>query len=233
MVESSLTTSSFTADHITVNVGSGVTVFSVPEKALCDASDFFHVAMKKEWLEGQTKTVDLPEDDPCAFSAWLNWIYRRNIPLGISTGESMMNADRAGQTEYAAQLWTDLTRAYALGDKLLDGDFKDAIVDSMTAMMFTTDNGRLWYPTCRQRNELVQRTTTGSTARKLLVHFMARAKNLLREGDDPALLFAVAKLTVPLNTKDTLKAASRCAFHEHGKKECYLTKYTEVSTLCV
>lgn len=182
--------------------------------------------MKKEWREGQTRSVELPDDDPTVFRVWLNWIYRRHVAVGPNTGETM-------DDHYTnQQVWSQVIASYVLGDKLLDVDFKDAVVDTMAALMMQRDkNGMCHLPNPRERIQLFQSTMPGCMARKLLIHQMARAKYMLVEDDDPALIFAVAKLTVKPDSEDTPQVAARCEFHEHGQKQCHRTKYTVVSTL--
>lgn len=178
------------------------------------------MATKKEWLEGHTRAVDLPDDEPPVFLVWLNWIYRQHLAVGLNTGERMA-------TPFMVTAWSLLINAYALGDKLLDGDFKDAVIDAMAALEHQTCDGRKYVPGVCARTFLYHMTTPGSTARKFLIHIMARAKNLLTEQDDHSLLLDIAKLNVDANAEDTINDAAGCEFHEHkiGQINCYRTKY--------
>lgn len=47
------------------------------------SSEFFKAAMKKEWAEGQTRTVSFPDDDPDDFAHYLDWMYFGNFPTSI------------------------------------------------------------------------------------------------------------------------------------------------------
>lgn len=175
-----------------------------------------------EWLEGQTKTFELPDDNHMVFHVWLNWIYRHHVVLGPDVGE-LTSTSKAGH-----KIWSRLVAAYALGDKLLDADFKDAVVDTMAALMFRKEHGILCVMEIDERTQLFERTTSGSMARKLLVYWMARTKHLLREEDHHALMFEIAKMKIDIHSalQDVLRAAAECEFHEHkaGSVHCYRTK---------
>lgn len=219
---------SFAADMITVNVGDVPTVFHVPRSLLCDASEFFKTATKVEWREGQTKLVNLPDDTCASFSNWLNWLYRRELTMGPNEGEAM------DQASYH-QNWRSLMAAYSLGRKLLDGDYKDAVVDAMAVLALTRHGDRCRYAPPRfARTQIFGTTNAGSTARRLIVNIMAHAKSVLTDNDDPNLLLDVLKLDVgpKPSYKGFLIAAATCEFHEHaeGDMHCYRHKYKSEST---
>lgn len=185
--------------------------------------------MKQEWREGQTKIVNLPDDEPKAVSVWLNWLYRHHLPVGLNAGEKMTH-------ESVQDVWNSLIMAYCLGDKLLDSDYKDAVVDAMAAWTFKRHDQEFHFLIdLATRTKLFESTSAGSTARKFLVHTMARVKDHLVEEDDHVLLFEVLKLNISANPDfgASLNAARSCEFHEHkpGERYCYREKYT-VASIC-
>jgi hypothetical protein len=71
------------------------------------------------WKEAQERTIKLPEDDPEVFSVYQEWLYDGLIHTGSQT------LFPATDDEYEA-----LVKAYILGEKLMDQDFKDATIDA-------------------------------------------------------------------------------------------------------
>lgn len=63
---------SFTTPVLRVEVGSPTKTFFVNEKLICDSSEFFKTALKKEWSEGRQRTVDLTHDDAITFNIYVN-----------------------------------------------------------------------------------------------------------------------------------------------------------------
>lgn len=165
--------------------------------------------------------VELPHDDPAAFNAYLHWLHSRDVALGYNDGEDPRTDCN----------FTRLTPAYVLGDTLLDSDFKDDVTDAMVQSIYTRerDGDKFMIPDHKLRLALYNVTVAGCTARRLLVHRMARFKQpeLLHEDDIGAFILDMAKEALVMDDVSTLDAAARCAFHEHatGVENCYRTKY--------
>ncbi|KAK5120435.1 hypothetical protein LTR85_006374 [Meristemomyces frigidus] len=127
----------FAAPAVQVKVGQAATTFFVNGDLLCSTSDYFKTVLKQEWREGKRRVVELPTDAADSFNAYMNWLHNRTVVLGYNDGQNPLleiNFD-------------DLTDAYALGDKLLDGDFKDAVTDAVVVSMNTKDdNGNCVLP---------------------------------------------------------------------------------------
>ncbi|QDS76044.1 hypothetical protein FKW77_005371 [Venturia effusa] len=129
------------ADHkddwartITVRVGSsqtddsgckvttGIEDFVVHETIIRRHSPYFETALNEPiFKEAQEHHVPLSYHDPESFRLYLGWIYSHEI--NISSLDNKDTAEIVGSS---------LIRAYVLGDFLLDGDFKDAIVDAIS-----------------------------------------------------------------------------------------------------
>jgi len=67
-------------DIVTLLVGPDEQKLVVHESCITRNSDFFKAAMKKEWTEGQTRTVKLPEERLDTFITYLNYAYRETLP---------------------------------------------------------------------------------------------------------------------------------------------------------
>lgn len=208
-------------------MGKPTTVYHVNEKLLRANSGFFDAALKKEWREGQTRKVELPDHESEHFNVWLNWLHGRQIVLGGDKDEND-----------GSQKWFGLVRSYQLGDVLLDADFKDALVDTFLVMTVSVQQPANCYmvPDFVLRRELYATTSPTSKLRQLLVDRIARCPNaieLLSEDDDSAFLYDFAKSqakigTVKLGVGSTVVAANACEYHEHGDGACYRTKYANI-----
>lgn len=103
---------------VDVVVGEEKEKFSVHAKLLCSSSMFFDKALSGPWKEASERAVTLPDDKPRAFAIYVHWLYFRTLPM-IRRGETTPS-DR----------YRDLIEIYSLGDKLLDPDFQNAILDA-------------------------------------------------------------------------------------------------------
>jgi len=94
--------------------------FTIHEALIRKESPFFEAALSRDWKEGEEKLVPMPEDRPDTFRLYVHWIYSRRIFL-----EPFSDPDNQNRSKHLDHL----IRAYILGDKLLDLDFQDAIID--------------------------------------------------------------------------------------------------------
>lgn len=101
--------SRFDSKPVTLVVGQEgkTTELVAHEIQLCN-SRFFETALKKEWLEGQTRKIHLPDDDPETINRYLNFLYTGKI-----AGASGLDA---------------LARLYVYGQKVLDLCLKNAVL---------------------------------------------------------------------------------------------------------
>ncbi|KAF2163581.1 hypothetical protein M409DRAFT_57463 [Zasmidium cellare ATCC 36951] len=134
-------------DEFKVVVGADVCVdtqsYNVPKNVLVKSSDFLRKACNKEWAEGQTKVVHLPEAKPKPFEIYLQYLYSGDVVLA----EEIKFPAAGDKSEEARE---DVTKAqvlvidsYILADMLLDIDAKNALVDQL---VFLTKRGRSLLP---------------------------------------------------------------------------------------
>lgn len=216
----------FAAPFIKVKVGSPHTTFHVHENIISDASEFFAKALKKEWLEGRERTVELPEQNAESFNVYLNWLYCRRIYLNAEDEDGLASTTQVSR----------IVKAYALGDVLLDSDFKDAVSDAfvLQCTTFSKEKSTYYIPHAKSRTLVYESTCEGSKLRALLVHRVAQSNaKFLSDEDHYTFLLDLAKYQMDCNernsTEATLAAASECAFHEHqpGQENCYRIKYAQ------
>lgn len=94
--------------------------YSIHERLVSPRSEFVRLALRGQWKEARERTINLPEDDPDVFAVYQQWLYGGLIHTCCDTSFSCTD------DEYEA-----LAKAYILGEKLMDDDFKDAIADAI------------------------------------------------------------------------------------------------------
>jgi hypothetical protein len=125
---------SFTSGMITIRVGSKPSKdFFVHKDVLCNHSPFFKGAVSGEWKEGKASLVHLPEDDQEIFSLYCSWLYDQ-WPLALSQGK-IENHGTDYKDKENHRIWDQevfkFWKAYVPGDKILDRDFCDFVIDYM------------------------------------------------------------------------------------------------------
>lgn len=203
-----------------VKVGQPPKFYPVNEKIICASSDYFLTRVKPNWFHGKRPFVDLTEDDPHLFNIYVNWLYGGMVFAEKSDGNGTLKKD-------VFRRYFDL---YALGDKLLDSGFKDAIIDaSAHHICGPVSDGKSYLPREEVVNRLYSTTMAGCTLRRLVVAKFGTVTNLsevLSDEHESSFLRDVALAKGKYNAQ-TLKAATTgCDFHEHaqGKENCYRTK---------
>ena len=94
--------------------------FIVHESLIKPRSDFVRLALRGDWKEAQERTIPLPEDDPNIFSVYQRWLY-----AGLVHTRPNSTASKTDD-EYSM-----LVKAYILGEKIMDSNFKDSIADAI------------------------------------------------------------------------------------------------------
>ncbi|PPJ55878.1 hypothetical protein CBER1_03767 [Cercospora berteroae] len=94
-------------------------------------SKFFEAALNRQWIEGQEKKVNLPDDDPDIFSIYADWLF---------TGKIASKPEQSEQSEQRSHVanWPDVSEEqiiqaelYVLGEKLMDDAFCDYILRAL------------------------------------------------------------------------------------------------------
>ncbi|TID18390.1 hypothetical protein E6O75_ATG06466 [Venturia nashicola] len=90
--------------------------FIVHEHILRAHSAFFEAALSHDWKESHQRIVKLPEGSPHTFDIYVHWIYSHKLEFTVKNLVTGIQ---------------DLIDAYILGDVLLDGDFRDRVIDDI------------------------------------------------------------------------------------------------------
>jgi hypothetical protein len=149
-------------------------------------TEFFKAALKKEWTEGQTRTIKLPEEKPEVVAQYLDFVLGEGLPT-----RSTKNDCRDGA------VYDVLGELYGLAERLLESPLRNAIIDEI--VRFTTVGG---YPRCYSQddaiNTIYECTTDESPARRLLVFwFITNGKeDWVTDGLHPDFLRDLAKASI-------------------------------------
>lgn len=190
--------------------------FNIHEDLIKPRSEFVRLALVGEWKEAHERTIPLPEDDPDVFSVYQHYLYSGLIHTRYN------NAFSKKDDEYRM-----LVRAYILGEKIMDQDFKDSITDaiieklrslrrfdaSLTSLVFdntpsTSPLRRLWMDAYYHfgSSEWLDASACGSPINGEFLADFSRHQMRSRTG------FA---------TFGPYAMFLSCTYHEHGTRPCH------------
>lgn len=109
----------------------------VHKTLICHNSRFFNGALDKKCEEGKTGVINMAEDNPEVFVLYVSWLYGQSLylsggPIYSATSTTPMNH---------WDVYENWTSAFVFGDRILDDDFCDAIVD---ATLRYAENTTVW-----------------------------------------------------------------------------------------
>ncbi|CAI7593507.1 unnamed protein product [Penicillium crustosum] len=176
---------------VKITVGASKEPFHVHESVLCTSSRFFNAAMSGSWKESKEYTIELPEDDPAAFSIYSHWLYFAKIPGILDAAKKGESAKRSAQEYY------DLVSAYVLGDKLLDTQFQNSVIDAIldTCSKADSKDGKVYFPDANAVSHAYNNTTKSSKIREMLVELYLHSAEArwLSEEHPKEFLFSIAE----------------------------------------
>lgn len=153
-----------TGDTITITVGTDLPeTFHIHETILSERSTFFKAAVSKRWQEGRNGKINLPEDDPSLAGAYFDWLYSFKIPSKSDQAVNVLDdSDIDAEYEY-------LSHMYVFGEKVVDDDFCNAVIDAIIAKIEFDSGDAYYYPSTKAVNILYEATAEGCPARKMMV----------------------------------------------------------------
>ncbi|GAB7334032.1 hypothetical protein MBLNU13_g06125t2 [Cladosporium sp. NU13] len=160
----------FNAENtITLLVGAEKQRMVVHSGYLTRTSEFFASALKKEWIEGQTRTIDLDEETPELMAHYLDWVYTTHLP---SKGLKSFMTENSKAVIH--ELLADL---FVLGERRLDSRLRNAIVAEFIRLRLIFHDISKCQPSRRVSciNTIYQGTPVGSPARRLMVDLSLRS----------------------------------------------------------
>jgi hypothetical protein len=148
---------------VTVLVAKEEKRFTLHQDAVCAKSKFFKAACSKHWLEGQKRTVRLPEVEVATFQSYCRWIYADDLLTSTCAAASSKSEKHAEQTSFI--------KLYLLGDTLDDVELRTKATSRLFAVMRSHD----LIPSVPNLNLIYEATPSGSLLRKMVVDvFVAR-----------------------------------------------------------
>lgn len=145
-------------DMVTLFVGEQERKMLVHGSYLSRHSEFFRAALKKEWVEGQTRTIKPPEETPELMAQYLNFLYGKRLPTDSTKNDTQKGA-----------VYNALTALYALGERLLDCKIRNAILREIVRFTTLISEGLNCFPASPAINNIYNCTTEASPARRLMV----------------------------------------------------------------
>lgn len=152
-------------DSITLIVGLKKQELLVHANYIARKSAFFKTALKKEWREGQTRTIMLPEDDYETVTDYLRFIYSDKLPT------SHIDASFKALKSYFDPFYTVLARLYVFGSKWMDKELMVAVIREIHRLTKSRCSvGDRWcIPGVEAVNIIFDGTTEADSVRRLLL----------------------------------------------------------------
>ena len=136
---------------------------NVHESMICEASEFFRMALNGPWIESSERKMRLPEVEPSIFNLYLNYLYRGEMAL------------QKKDPQDSGDMFVKLAKLYVLGDMILDARVKAAALDTMAKNVNaqTVKQDRALVPALKASGPVVRiiykNTVETSAARRLLL----------------------------------------------------------------
>ena len=203
-------------DTVDIVVGPEKETFRVHKKLLCSRAPVFDKMFNGSFKEAETQQASLPEDDPEAFSIFLEWLYSGSILP-------------PGKDDNSKLVLNDQIKLYCFAEKYCLAQLMDYTISASIAFL----NERKGLPTCDHIEMAYNHTASGSPLRRFMVLSMQYvivnmdgSKNWKTE-DVAALMgrctdLSFDFLTLMRNTNRKVYTSPTelgpCAFHAHGDK---------------
>jgi hypothetical protein len=161
----------FTPDsYVTLLVGSDEHKMIAYSRQLTQDSDFFVAAMKKEWAEGQTRTIKLPEESPATMAHYLSYLY---------SGKLFTEDIKSVPGKEILPCFELLASLYVACERLLNSKLQCIILDEIKRLNFIPDeNNTHWYPTAEIVAIIYNGTPESSPGRDFLVDLYVASPDL-------------------------------------------------------
>ena len=220
-------------EDITLLVGPSKEKFTAPKCFLTKSAEFFKACCSSSWKEGQTNTIELPEETPETFSAYLQWLYTEHLVIvdGFNLDDIKVYSEDEPENS-AAQEETDaafkaLCDFAVLADRLGDASFTNTVIDWM--LKIVTRLNRIVQAEHAIRTYAILPKFSG--IRRLLLDLdLGRGHSEYMERDAEMytleytfdLAVSLMKVAEKGNEYPDPRWESRCNYHEHrdGASRC-------------
>lgn len=190
--------------------------FLIHRPILTRRSAFMKEALEGEWKEARSGVIAMPDDEPEIVALYQKWLY---------SGRVFSKPPRSVGTQGDVKEYEKLVKCFVLGEKLLDGTFKDCVVDTIVSVLVAT---HLFDPTLTEL--IYENTPPSSPLRKLWqdVYIFCGSTSWLddRHGIHSDFVLDLSRRQMGfwqgLRPQDGAKMlVEPCAYHEHAPGKCY------------
>jgi hypothetical protein len=174
-------------DLVTLLVGPEQKKMVVHGTYLAHDSDYFKAALKKEWTEGQTRTISLPERCPGVMAEYISYTYSKDLSTKSNPHNEQSDFDHSYQL---------LATLYVYGERFINPSIQKAVIKEIFRLIDVEDiSGSSWAPSGDEVNIIYRGTPENSPARRLMIdlHLSRGHKGWIREKLEPAFLVDLAK----------------------------------------
>jgi hypothetical protein len=149
------------ADLVTLLVGPEEQELLAFGHQLSENSDFFKSALKKEWADGQTRTIRLPEDETQTVEQYLDFVRSQVLPTKtIELANHLRDTDS----------YVTIFRLYTFGERVLNTSIRNAVIEETLRLRDILDGDSMcWLPSDDSVEVIYEGTPEGSAVRRLLV----------------------------------------------------------------
>lgn len=176
-------------DSVTLIVGPEKHELLVHANYIVRSSKFFKTALKKEWREGQTRTISMPTDEYETVTDYMRFIYSDTLP-------DLQTQDLANMflSHFAAKRFVPLAKLYVLGHRMMDDAVKNAVVRELHRISTQCRCG-ICFPGSKTVNIIYNGTMEGDLVRSLLIdiYLCHGLDNQLSSSHDSGFLLAVSR----------------------------------------
>jgi hypothetical protein len=154
------------ADLVTLLIGPDEQKSLVFGHQLSEHSEFFKSALKNEWVEGQTRTIRLPEDHASQITQYLDFVHGHGLPTKhVDTFAALDEFDLPGEDKSYGSLF----ELYIFGERVIDKNLQNATIKEVVRLTSLVDDaGAIWMPSEGTKCPAYKGTTSDSPARRLL-----------------------------------------------------------------
>lgn len=139
-------------DIVILLVGPQERKMSVHSPQITAHPESFAAAFKKEWIEGQAREIEPPEEEPEIMAYYIEFVYFSKLPTDIYTTVSP-----GFEKEFGFNLLAEL---YVLAKRMLDSKCRNRLLqETLRLRDLKCKTNVKWNPTCVPINIIYQGTT--------------------------------------------------------------------------
>ena len=159
-------------------------------------SEFFKAALKKEWREGQTRTISMPTDDFETMMTYLRFVYGIQLPDEFDFRQ-LSGIPTADQVQGCQAAYSSFAKLYILGGRLMDNTFKRAAATKIFDLFHGCSSSVCLCgpftpgPTCV--NTIYDETLESDPARRLMVDMHMKHLQHLDSEYNPRFVLDLAR----------------------------------------